>query len=181
MPTKKDLQAEITRLNEELSKRGKGKVRTSAYFILVNSNTKPDIHETEESIANKLKKVILYLSENLDEVVHFNVAGHTWSGEHVTDVLVRFAIERGVGRKRQDGSYPVDGGTVHAHIILIIKHKSNITIPRTAIADLLQPELEMYFGKRGFVSPPRLISTNKVEDYMTKSEKYKNGHEWVTL
>lgn len=178
---KVDLEAEITHLNELLAKRGRNKTRTSAYFILINSNTKPSQYETEQDIARKLKNIILYLSENLDEVVTFNKQGHAWSSDYIEDVNIKFAIERGVGRRRKDGTYPDSGGTVHAHVILTIHHKSNITIPRTAISDLLQPELEMNFGKKGFVSPPRLIAQNMLEHYITKSDKYKNGHEWVTL
>lgn len=181
MAKKKDLLIEIDKLNEKLSQRGSGKIRKTSYFLLLNSNSRPDGSTTEEDIENHLRDIIVFLGDNMDQVIEFNTSGHGWSSKYVESVDIKYAIERGSGRRKKDGTYPVGGGNIHAHVILTILHKSNITMTQEKLSDLLQPEFELYFGRRGFISRPRLISNNMVEEYMTKSKRYKEGHTWETV
>lgn len=178
---KKDMKIHINKLEETLRQRGQGRLRKSVYFILLNPNMKPGPNLTEEDIRRELADIITVFAENLDRVITFNIDGHEYTKEFMKTVRVRYAIEKGYGRRKKDGSYPDDGGSVHAHMVLYIEHTSNITVTHEKVSEVIQPEFLAVFGKRGFVSKPRLIQQDQTEEYMTKSETYRNGYQWVTL
>jgi len=177
---KKDLITRVNSLEEELRKRGEGRIRKSAYFILLNPNVKTsDMPDNE--VMSLLSDIVKYLADNMESVITFNKDGHLYSGEYIKKIKVRFAMEKGSGRRRKDGSYPDSGGCVHAHVVVYIEHVSNITITYESLRDLLEPEFSAAFGKPGFISRPRLIQADMTEDYMTKSLTYANGYKWETL
>ncbi len=178
---KKDMKIHITKLEEALRQRGEGRVRKSVYFILLNPNMKAGANLTDEDIRRELIDIVTLLAANLDKIITFNKEGHNYSKEYILKVRIRFAIEKGFGRRRKDGTYPEDGGTIHIHIVLYIEHVSNITVSYDKLDNFIQEEFVATFGKRGFVSKPRLIQQDQTEDYMTKSETYRNGYKWVTL
>lgn len=171
----------INKLEENLRQRGEGRLRKSVYFVLLNPNVKPGPGFTEDQIKQELADIIQYLSNNVEDVITFNKSGHIYSTEHIKLVRIRYAIEKGYGRRKKDGSYPEEGGSIHAHLVLYIEHYSNITVTHESLSELLQPEFRAVFGKNAFISKPRLIQQDQTEDYMTKSTTYRNGYEWKTL
>lgn len=178
---KKDMIIHINKLEETLRQKGEGRVRKSVYFILINPNIKPSPNLSEEAIRRELADIINVFAECLEEVITFNKEGHAYTKEFIKVIRIRYAIEKGYGRRKKDGSYPEGGGSIHAHIVLYIEHTSNITVTHEKINDIFQREFLEVFGKNGFVSRPRLIPQDQTEDYMTKSETYRNGYKWVTL
>ena len=175
------MQIHINKLEETLRQKGEGRLRKSVYFILLNPNVKPSANLDEETIRQELADIIAVFADNLDRVITFNKAGHAYTKEYMKTVRVRYAIEKGFGRRKKDGTYPEEGGSIHAHLVLYIEHTSNITVTQESVSSVIQPEFVAVFGKRGFVSKPRLIQQDQTEDYMTKSETYRNGYKWVTL
>ena len=178
---KRDLQIRVNKLEEELRKRGNGQVRKTAYFVLLNPNVRIGDGMTDDEVRSLLTDIIKYLAENMQEVITFNKTGHSYTSDYIKKIKVRYAMEKGVGRRKKDGTYPVDGGSVHAHVVLYIEHTSNITITYESLVALLEPEFNASFGKNGFISKPRLIQADMTEAYMTKSSTYRNGYKWVTL
>jgi hypothetical protein len=177
---KKDLAARVVSLEEELRKRGEGRIRKTAYFVLLNPNVKSSDMEDKE-VMSLLSDIVKYLADNIDSVITFNKEGHSYSTEFIKKIKVRFALEKGSGRRKKDGTYPEGGGCVHAHVVIYIEHLSNITITYDSLVELLEPEFRASFGKAGFISRPRLIQADMTEDYMTKSLTYKHGFKWKTI
>lgn len=175
------MQIHINKLEETLRQKGEGRLRKSVYFILLNPNTKPSPTLSEGEIKQELADVINYFADNLSKVITFNKGGHAYTSEYIKTVRIRYALEKGYGRRKKDGTYPADGGSIHAHVVLYIEHMSNITVTQESVSELLQPEFLAVFGKRAFISKPRLIPQDQTEDYMTKSDTYRNGFKWVTL
>lgn len=178
---KRDLQIHITKLEEQLRKRGTGQVRKTAYFILLNPNVKSSEGLPDSEVRSLLSDIVKYLADNIESVITFNKSGHSYTTEYIKKIKVRFAMEKGTGRRKKDGTYPEDGGSVHAHVVVYIEHTSNITITYESLAELLEPEFRSSFGKNGFISKPRLIQADMTEEYMTKSSTYRNGYKWETL
>lgn len=178
---KRDLQIHITKLEEQLRKRGNGQIRKTAYFILLNPNVKVSDGLSDEEVSNLLSDIIKFLAENIESIIIFNKEGHIYSTEYIKKIKVRFAMEKGTGRRKKDGTYPEGGGCIHAHVVIYIEHTSNITITYEKLVELLEPEFRASFGKNGFISKPRLIQADMTEEYMTKSLTYRNGYKWETL
>lgn len=175
------MQIHINKLEETLRQKGEGRVRKTVYFVLLNPNIRASPNLSEEAIRQELSDIVQYLANNLKQVITFNKPGHKYTQEFIVTARLRFAIEKGYGRKNKDGAYPSQGGTLHAHVVIYIEHKSNITITQESLSELLQPEFLSVFGQRAFISRPRLIQQDQTEDYMTKSVTYRNGYEWKTL
>lgn len=176
-----DLEKEVDRLNEELSKRGKGRERTSTYFILLNSNESPKNETQVESGRAYMTEIVQYLGDNMKDVIEFRDSSHEYSSEYVQDINIKFSLEQSRGRKKKDGTYSDYAGQVHAHILVTIRHKSNIKISYAGLQELLQPKFEEYFGHNGFIGIPKWIPDQMVEQYMTKSKDYKYGHSWKSI
>lgn len=176
-----DLQKRIDELEEQLRKRGEGKTRMSKYFVVLNSNTRVSAIESEADLNRKLSYIITYMADHLGNVIIFNKDKHGWSKKYIKKVIVKYAIERGEGRRKKDGTYPENGGFVHSHVTVTIQHTSNITMSYEKLRELLEPLFLEYFGKKGFIGKPRLVSTDQTELYMTKSKPYKKGYRWVTI
>lgn len=180
---KKDLLARLNVLEEEGRRRGDKKVRFSKWNITLNPNTHVDdtMYYTEDYIRESLTEIIVYLADHLQEVIMFNNPDHDWYVPHIVSVKIRYAIERGEGRQKKDGTYPENGGFIHAHVRIEITHRSNISLVYGRLKNLLEPRFEQAFGKKGWISTPRLVSEDQTERYITKSKYYKKGYRWVTL
>lgn len=181
MARKKDLQKEIDRLNEELAKRGKGRIRTSTYFLLLNSNETTKNPTEEESSRIYMKEIMKTLGNNIDKVVTFKDGTHSYTTDYIQNANLKFALEKSKGRKKKDGTYSDYAGQIHAHGILTITHKSNIGIDHEALKDLLNPEFQYYYGHNGFIGIPKFIPESNVEAYITKSRDYDAGYKWAQI
>jgi len=178
---KRDLLIHVSKLEEQLRNNGNGRMRKTAYFILLNPNCNARDGMEDTQVMSLLSDIIKFLSENIDEVITFNKEGHGYTKDYIKRIKVRYAMEKGTGRRKKDGTYPESGGCVHAHVVIYIEHYSNITIEYERLVELLEPEFMSSFGKKGFIGRPRLIQADRTEEYMTKSETYKNGYKWETL
>ncbi len=180
---KQDLLKRLNVLEEEGRRRGDKKVRFSKWNITLNPNTyvNDSINFTEDYIKNSLTDIIVYLADNLEKAIYFNNPDHEWFQPHIVSVKIRYAIEQGEGRQRKDGTYPETGGFIHAHVRIEVTHRSNITLTYGRLKSLLEPKFEEAFGKKGWISTPRLVSEDQTERYITKSKYYKKGYKWVTL
>lgn len=180
---KRDLIARLNVLEEESRRRGDGRVKFSKWNITLNPNTYVNnaMNFTEDYIKNNLIEIIIYLADNLEQAIMFNNPDHEWFHPHIVQVKVRYAIEQGEGRRRKDGTYPKSGGFIHAHVRIEVTHRSNITLSYGRLKRLLEPLFEAAFGKKGWISTPRLVSEDQTERYITKGKYLKKGYKWVTL
>lgn len=180
---KRDLIARLNVLEEENRRRGKDKLKFSKWNITLNPNTYVNnaLNYTEEYIKNSLIEIIIYLADNLEQAIIFNNPDHDWYQPYIESVKIKYALEQGEGRRRKDGTYPETGGFIHAHVRIEVTHRSNISLSYGRLKRLLEPKFEEAFGKKGWISTPRLVSEDQTERYITKSKYYKNGVKWVTL
>jgi len=180
---KKDLIARLNVLEEENRRRGEGKLKFSKWNILLNTNTPIDISKgyTASYITNQLEEIIRYLYRHLRKVIVINNPDHDFYKPHIQICIVKYVIEEGNGRQKADGSYPKNGGLIHAHVRIEITHKSNITLSYVKLKNLLMPRFLEAFGRQGFIGTPKLVSEDQTERYVTKSKKYANGFNWVVL
>lgn len=181
MLRKKDLEKELDRINELLAQKGHNKQKTSTFFILLNSNESTQNQTQVESSREYMKEIVKTMGENTEKFVQFRDSSHKFTTEYVDNVNIKFALEQSRGRRKKDGTYSEHGGQVHAHVLMTVKHKSNISLDHQALQDLLQPEFNSYYGHNGFVGAPKWIPDSKVEDYMTKSKDYSGGHRWKEI
>lgn len=180
---KSDLIARNNVLEEENRRRGEGRLKYSKWNIVLNPNTHVDnsINFTEDYIKDNIKQIIIHLADNLEDVIVFNKFDHGWHLPHIVSVKLRYAIEKGEGRRKKDGTYSQKGGFIHAHVRIEIAHRSNISLNYARLSSLLQPKFEQSFGKKGLIGTPRLVSEDQSERYITKDKKYKKGFKWVTI
>lgn len=146
------------------------KQHVTSYFILVDTKIKP---RSEAELQRAKEYCDWYMQEfqqSLSTLITFNKPGHSWTTDYINDSVVKYVIEVGEGKLKKDGTRGKSGGTVHIHIYVIIKHQSNITLFWEALKDFFKPKILHDFGiENCFVSKPRLVSPNFVEEYMEKS------------
>lgn len=180
MPRKKDLEKEIDKLNEILAKKGHNRQKTSTFFLLLNSNDIPKNETERESSMEYMKEIVKSIGENLDQLVEFKDKSHEYSKQYIDNVKINFSLEQGLGRKKKNGEYSDYAGQVHAHALLTIKHKSNISIDRDKLREFMQEKFNYYYGHNGFATV-KWVPDNALESYMTKSKRYADGYEWKQI
>lgn len=146
------------------------KQHVTSYFILVDTKIKP---QSEAELQRAKEYCDWYMQEfqqSLPTLITFNKPGHLWNSDYINESVVKYVIEVGEGKLKKDGTRGKSGGTVHIHIYIIIKHQSNITLFWEALKNFFKPKILHDFGiENCFVSKPRLVSPNFVEEYMEKS------------
>lgn len=169
-----DEKEELQRLREKHWSSRSDQQKESNYFILVDTKQKLDGLEPDSWYYDKIDEFMEQVfKENLDSIVSFNNTKkrkHHWSKNYIDDVSVRYAVE--IGHKNQ---------TLHLHIVLRIQHHSNISVKQEPINELATDFFLHTFGKKPFVAKPRLISVDKVEDYITKDRQFEHGVDWVPV
>jgi hypothetical protein len=117
------------------------KNRHSDYHITVSTNYKPtspnETNELIEALANATEDVF-GTDKNLARIVHFNNPRHYWDEKYIQDVDMKHAPEIGAMPK---------GSRVHTHIVLRIKHTSNISIQNAA------PIIKKLYFESGYLDP----------------------------
>lgn len=146
-------------------------LKYTQYFILVDTKYKyvPGDPFDKQRAIDYCDEMMRAFAAQIPTLVTFNKKKHFWTPEFIKSVRIKYAIEFGLGRLKKDGTRGLSGGTVHIHIYLIIHHHSNIQVTQEALADFFLPQILIHFGTRGFVSRPRLIPLNRIEEYMEKS------------
>lgn len=171
------MEGELARLrfeNEVLKQKqwaSKKTLKYTQYFILVDTKRKCDPNDAfdKQFCIDYCDQIMREFADQIQTLVTFNRKTHSWTGEFIKDVKIKYAIEFGLGRLKKDGTRGKSGGTVHIHIYLTIYHHSNIQVTQEALADFFLPRILLHFGTRGFVSRPRLVPLNRIEEYMEKS------------
>lgn len=150
-----------------------GRKANSNYFILIDTKTKPHPPYTFEILERICDEFMLIFKNCLPEIVIFNnnkKRQHFYSFTYIKDVAIKYVVE--LGLKNQ---------TAHIHIALYITHHSNITIEQGPIYDIANEFFMNKLGRKPFVARPRLMSVNRVEEYMVKSKRFDDGFEWEKI
>ena len=92
---KRDWIIHANKLEEQLRNRGEGRLRKTAYFILVNPNCTTADGLTDAQIKSLLADILQYLTDNIADVITFNKDGHEYTKEYIKLVRVRYAMEKG--------------------------------------------------------------------------------------
>lgn len=96
------------------------KERESNYHILINTNKHPKTDSEAERMVNALEQAVQRVfsdPRSLERIIKFNIAYQHFDERFIQDVQVTHGPE--VGSLK---------GRVHSHIILKIKHTSNISV-----------------------------------------------------
>lgn len=167
------LRKENLALSEKLWASRENREAQSNYFILINTNYKPTSLKDERRVEEILREFMRYFKENIDKIVTFNNnkrRKHEWSGKYIDHVDIDYVIEKGIKTDK-----------MHLHIALYITHRSNISVHQPEIYHLANEYLYFQIGRKPFVARPKLMSYDRVKEYMTKSNKFQSGIDWVSM
>lgn len=173
MSSEDQLRKEISMLKQKTWASKEGRKADSNYFILINTNMTPSALFTYEILEAICDNFMLVFKNNIGRLITFNNnknRKHFFSSDYVNNIKIRYCVEQGLKRKQ-----------VHIHIGLYIKHKSNITIHQQQIFDLAHDYFMDKTGKKPFVARPRLLSVDRVKEYMTKGEDFEGGVVWIVV
>lgn len=120
----------------------------SGFFITLNSNRKW-ANDSEETKC--FKQAVNSVMNDPSAFVKFKDANHKWSARYIIDADTEISFERG------DPTVPTKN-QIHAHVILKIKHRSNLQIDAHALKVAITercPALNgsFYINNRYFNSP----------------------------
>jgi hypothetical protein len=106
------------------------KIKRSAFFLTISTNQRyavddPNIENDEEVFEDSIKGVL----ENLGKYVRFRADGHSWTSGKIQSVEVDYTVERGKTNQ------------IHTHILIKIKHDSNIQLNYGAIKEKICGDL----------------------------------------
>jgi hypothetical protein len=103
------------------------------------------------------------------QYITMNRKTHAWLPEYIDEVRIKYVVELGKGKLKKDGTKGKSGGTIHLHVYLSVYHHSNISLEWEALRDFFEPPMFQYFALKPFISRPRLVQPDRVEEYMEKS------------
>lgn len=144
-------------------------LKYTRYFFLVDTKYKPQNEFERQRAIDCCDEMMREFALSLESIVQLNRKTHSWSPEYIQSVSIKYAVEIGLGKLKKDGTRGRSGGTVHIHVYLTIIHFTNLTVTQEALANFFLPRILMFFGTSGFVSRPRLVPMNRIEEYMEKS------------
>jgi hypothetical protein len=98
------------------------KVKRSAFFLTISTNQRyaeddPNIENDEAVFEESIQSVL----QDMGKYIRFRADGHSWTSGKIQSVEVDYTVER--GRTNQ----------IHTHILIKIKHDSNIQLDYGAI------------------------------------------------
>ena len=148
----------------------KKKQHTSAYFILIDTKCRPSSEFDKQRIIDYCDEIMREFSSMIHALISFNFSSHKWTSDYIDSVSIKYVVEIGPGKLKKDGTRGKSGGTVHIHVYLVIRHHSNITLHWEDLKDFFKPRILHHLGtETAFVSRPRLIPQNRIEEYMEKT------------
>jgi hypothetical protein len=108
--------------------------RHSGYLITISTNVRPKNDREAEEVSDCLRDTLeeLLEAEGLREVIDFRKRGHKFTSDFVDDVNSEFVIE--IGRMPR-------GRRVHAHVLIMIKHRSNLRLDYTKLRNFINRAL----------------------------------------
>jgi hypothetical protein len=106
------------------------KVKRSAFFLTISTNQRyaqddPNIENDEEVFEESIRTIL----EDLGKYVRFRADGHSWTSGKIHSVEVDYTVERGKTNQ------------IHTHILIKIKHDSNIQLNYGAIKEKICDDL----------------------------------------
>lgn len=144
--------------------------KRSEWFFLVNTRYKPEDEYDRQRCEAYLDEVMLEFSNAVREgaIIDLNRKTHQWNAEYIDDVRIRYVIELGKGKLKKDGTKGRSGGELHLHVLLTVFHHSNVSLTWEKLVEFFEPRLLLFFGRKPFVSRPRLTGENRTQEYMEK-------------
>lgn len=148
----------------------KSENRFTRYFFLVDTKIKPNSFEERQRTIDYIDEIMREFKIDLGTLIIFNKKNHTWALEFIDNIKIRYVVEEGPGKIKKNGQLGSSGGKIHIHIDLSIWHKSNITLDYAKLRNWFKDKLTYHLGvERPFISHPRLVHENQIEEYMSKS------------
>ncbi len=153
--------------------------KSSKWFFLVNTNVSEfDFPEAR----TYLREAILEFTQKMQtgEFIAFNKPKHKWSADIILNINIMYVIEVGRGKLTKTGELAKNTiNKLHAHIIIEIRHKSNISLKYDDIKTFFKDFLEMRLDKTPFIGKPKWIAQDLVTQYIEKS--YETGCVWENV
>lgn len=133
----------------------KKRERQSNYHILINTNKRPSTDADAEKMVNALEKAVDTVFKDprsLERMIRFNIPRQHFDERYIQDISVTHGPE--VGSLQ---------GRVHTHVILKIKHTSNITVAHSReeiLHDILATKLLDPWGVTNLLIRIELLRDN---------------------
>ena len=147
------------------------KLKHSEWFFLVNSHHKPEEGNPGRELSLEFCDDLMreFAQQVRDgEIITINKKKHSWTGEYIKNIKIRYVTEIGLGKLKKNGERGKTGATAHIHVLLTVHHTSNISLTWENLYEFFNPRMVELFGKNPFVSRPKLIPQNRTEEYMEK-------------
>lgn len=143
--------------------------KITRWFLLISTKIRPSDARERELYEQRLDELMDEFSRALPELIKFRFKKHEWTPEYIDDCNVKYSVEVGRGRLRKDGTRGDSGGELHVHVLITIRHHSNITLDHETVREFLEPLCEQYFYTKPFIGRLRLIGQDRTEEYMQKT------------
>lgn len=167
--------ASYPRISTSRSYKGtRGADRKSDFHITVSSNKKPSSIYDAEALKEAMflaADAVFNSPESLRRIVRFNIPHHDFDSKYIQDISTEIAPEIGTHPK---------GGRAHVHILLNIRHRSNLTIlhsKRVIKEEILRTRILDPWGITNLYVNIKLIPN--VEEatrvYLSKHQQYQGG------
>lgn len=182
-----NLEFQLKQVEERLSHQGKlireknwassQKLKQSGWFFTLDTKYKPDSPEDVKRCIGLCDEIMQNNFKSLfAKFIDFNKPGHFWDPKYIESTQIQYCIEIGNHGLKKDGTKSKVGGTCHMHVYSKVSHTSNISLNYSRLYNWWNDENRSIFGlDKGYVSRPRLVQRDRVEEYMEKSHPTREG------
>ena len=151
----------IGKLRVDAPTRTHDRYKHSGWSITINTNIKPKTDEESYALGKQLSQAVrkLLSHEGLQQIVRFKEEGHEYNSQYIADIKSKFAIE--LGRNKY-------GGRIHTHIMLKIKHRSNIALDYRRAKELIIEYMDNPAIRNIMLNAKLTRNTLNLEEYIEK-------------
>lgn len=165
------------RLIREKNWASNSSTKHSSWFFTLDTKYKPDSPEDIERCVALCNEIMeSSFQKRFPKFIDFNKPRHHWDPKFVQETSIKYCVEIGNHGLKKDGNISKVGGTIHMHVYSTVTHTSNISLNYSKVANWWDESNKRIFGlDKGYVSRPRLVQRDRVEEYMEKSHPNRAG------
>lgn len=145
-------------------KKPQKRLNHSNWFLTINTNKQFKDPDNPEMLAfvNKFYEVMgkIFEGNNVKKYIKIKEDGVKFTPDKFREIDVQYTVERGS-----------NNGQIHAHVLVAVSHRTQITLDFTAIKEKVKEEMELpniYFLSKLFRN-----ASHNLEDYINKDVKEK--------
>lgn len=159
--------------------------RMSKYFFLIDTKLIANEIHSSEDLQNYVHDVLSGVKDLGVDLASINLDNPTQEDyDKIRSIQIRYAFENVNGpdnpRLTKTGKIDRRGATFHAHGTITFRHHTNLTLNKELFREYMAQELEKLTGVIPFIGKVKYVEGDITEIYMTKSDRYKHGYEWIS-